>query len=191
MWIAEKSNYDGYSMYGYESGITYVVAYCAEDINGVVGPVKFVQATTTVPNPGPNPMLSMDVVEYDDDNGQIIVKFTANEDTKMIKYFGVSSGDSELFSSCALNDLVNGTRRDYDAYMALWENQLVQLGLSTAAESVTFTVAAQKNSDRPVLVAAVAIGEENGEDVYSPVVSKIYHKGEFKDLSDYRTPSGE
>lgn len=191
MWIAEKSNYDGYSMYGYDSGITYVVAYCAEDINGVVGPVKFAQATTTVPVPGPNPTLAMDVVEYDDDNGQIIVKFTANADTKMIKYFGVSSDDSGLFSSCALNDLVNGTRRDYDAYISLWETQLIQLGLSTAAESVTFTVAAEKNSDRPVLVAAVAIGEDNGEDVYSPVVSKIYHKGEFKDLSDYRTPPTE
>lgn len=191
MWIAEKACYDGYSMYGYESGITYVVAYCAEDVNGVVGPVKFAQATTTVPNPGPNPTLSMDVVEYDEDNGQIIVKFTANEDAKMIKYFGVSSGDTDLFSSCALNDLVNGTRRDYDAYMALWESRLVELGLSTAAESVTFTVAAEKNSDRPVLVAAVAIGEDEGEDVYSPVVSKIYHKGEFKDLSDYRTPPGE
>lgn len=189
IWVAEKSGYDGYSMFGYDSGITYVIAYCAEDINGVVGPVKFAQATTTAPNPGPNPTISMEVVEYDDDNGQIIAKFTANEDTKMIKYFGVSSDGGELFSSCALNDLVNGTRRDYDTYMSLWESQLIQLGLSTSAESVTFTVAAEKNSDKPVLVAAVAIGEDNGEDVYSPVVAKIYHKGEFKDLSDYRTPS--
>lgn len=188
MWAAEQSGYDGYSMYGYESGITYVVAYCAEDINGVVGPVKFVQATTTKPNPGPNPAIALENLEYDDDEGAITGRFVANSDTKMIKYFGVTSSDASLFSSCALNDLVNGKRRDYAAYMTLWESQLIQLGLNTSAESVAISIDCDKNSTTPVLVAAVAIGEDNGVDCYSPVVAKIYHKGEFKDLADYRTP---
>lgn len=188
MWAAEKSGYDGYSMYGYESGITYVVAYCAEDINGVVGPVKFVQATTTKPNPGPNPTIKLEDLKYDDETGEITCRFVANEDTKMIKYIGVTSSDATLYSSCALNDLVNGKRRDYDAYMRLWEGQLIQLGLSTTAESVPVSVAADKNSNSPVLVAAVAIGEKDGVDCYSPIAAKIYHKGEFKDLADYRTP---
>jgi hypothetical protein len=38
------------------------------------------------------------------------------------------------------------------------------------------------------LIAAVAIGEEDGVDVYSPVAAKIWHKGEFKDLADFRNP---
>ena len=188
MWEAEKSNYDGYSMYGYDSGITYVIAYCAEDINGVVGPVKFVSATTTEPNPGPNPTVAIEDLEYDAATGVISGRFVANEDTKLIKYFSVASSDSNLYSSCALNDLVNATRRDYDTYLALWENQLIQLGLTTNAESVAFTETADKNSSAPILIAAVAIGEEDGEDVYSPVAAKIWHKGEFKDLADYRTP---
>lgn len=187
MWEAERSNYDGYSMYGYDSGITYVIAYCAEDINGVVGPVKFAEVTTTAPNPGPNPTIEIESIEYSEEDGQINVRFKANEDTKMIKYFGVSSSDAELFSSCALNDLVNSSRRDYNAYMLLWESQLIKLGLNSSAETLSFSVDVEKGSNQPVLVAALAIGEEDGEDVYSPIAARIFHKGEFKNLEDYRT----
>ena len=189
MWEAEKSGYDGYSMYGYESGITYVVAYCAEDVNGVVGPVKFAQATTTEANPGPNPTIEIEMIEYDDANSQVLARLKANEDTKMIKYFGVNSSDPSLYSSCALNDLVNSTKRTYEEYLILWESQLIQLGLDSNAESVTSAISTEKNSDKPVLIAAVAIGEDDGEDVYSPVACKIYHKGQFKDLADFRTPT--
>ena len=188
MWETEKSNFESLHMYGYESGVDYVIAYCAEDINGVVGPVKFAYVSTTAPNPGPNPSVAIEDLNYDDENG-ISGRFVANEDTKMIKYFSVTSSDATLFSACALNDLVNTSRRDYNAYMALWESQLMQLGLSTSAESVSFSVNVAEQSEVPVLVAAVAIGEDNGEDVYSAIACKIYHKGEFKDLSDYRTPS--
>lgn len=192
IWTTEKSGYDGYAMYGYESGVTYVIAYCAEDFNGVVGPVKFVEVTTTETNPGPNPAVEIDGIEYSDDEGAINGRFKSNEDAKMIKYLGVTSADASLFSSCALNDLVNGKRRDYDAYMTLWKTQLIELGLSSNAESVSFSVNCEKNSDSPVLVAAVSIGEtEEGLDCYSDIVCKIYYKGEFKDLSDFRTPPTE
>ena len=191
MWEAEKSNHESLEMYGYDSGVTFVIAYCAEDINGVVGPVKFAQVTTTAPNPGPNPTITIEGLEYDDKTGEINGRFVANEDAKMIKYFSVTSADASLYSACALNDLVNTSRRDYSAYQTLWESQLIQLGLSTNAESVAFTEMADINSTAPILIAAVAIGEDNGEDVYSPVVSKIWHKGEFKELSDFRTPPTE
>ena len=158
-------------------------------INGVVGPVKFVQATTTEAHPGPNPTIEIEMIEYDDANGQVLAKLKANDDTKMIKYFGVNSSDPSLYSACALNDLVNSSKRTYEDYLTLWESQLIQLGLDSNAESVTAGISTDKNSDKPVLIAAVAIGEENGEDVYSQVACKIYHKGEFKDLSDYRTPT--
>lgn len=191
MWEAEKSNYDGYSMFGYDSGITYVIAYCAEDINGVVGPVKFAEVTTTAPNPGPNPTVTIQDLEYDDESGVISGRFVANEDAKMIKYFSVTSADASLYSACALNDLVNTSRRDYNTYLTLWESQLMQLGLSTTAESVVFTESVDKNSTAPVLIAAMAIGEEDGVDVYSPVAAKLWHKGELKDLADFRTPPTE
>lgn len=191
MWEAEKSNYDGYAMFGYDSGITYVIAYCAEDINGVVGPVKFAEVTTTAPDPGPDPVVNIEELSYDAQTGEISGRFVTNEDAKMIKYFSVTSSDASLYSACALNDLVNTERRDYDTYMTLWESQLMQLGLSTTAESVSFSLTVDKNSTAPVLVAAMAIGEDEGVDVYSPIAAKIWHKGELKDLSDFRTPPTE
>lgn len=191
LWQAEPSNHDGLEMFGYESGVTYVVAYCAEDVNGVVGPVKFAQITTTTAVPGPNPTIAISELEYDKEAGEVSGRFVANEDTKLIKYFCVTSSDASLYSSCALNDLVNSSRRDYNTYVSLWENQLMQLGLSSSAESVAFGVDVDPSSTAPVLIAAIAIGESDGEDVYSDLAMKIWHKGELKDLSDYRTPPVE
>lgn len=191
-WETEASGYDGYTMYGYESGIKYVVAYCIEDLNGVVGPVKFAEVTTKETNPGPNPTIELESFSYDDETGEVRGKFMTNEDSKMIKYFGVTSSDGSLFSSCALNDLVNSQRRDYAAYVNLWTTQLIELGLSSNAETVSVGVHCSKTSDSPVLIAAVAIGEtEEGLDCYSDIACKIYHKGEFKDLADFRTPPTE
>ena len=196
IWIPEKSGYDGYSMYGYDSGVTYVIAYCAEDLDGNVGPVKFAEVATTEAVPGPNPTVEIESISYDETNSLVSGRFKTNADSKVIKYFGVGAGDA-LYSSCALNDLVNNPgRRTYEDFLNLWESQLIQLGLSSNAESVAFGVNCEKNSDTPVLVAAIAIGEAkdaNGaaEDVYSPIACKIYYKGEFKDLSDFRTPSAK
>ena len=179
-WTPEKSGYDGYSMFGYDSGVTYVIAYCAEDLDGRVGPVKFAEVATTEAVPGPNPKVEIESIRYDEENKIVTGKFKTNQDSKVIKYFGVGAGDA-LYASCALNDLVNNPgRRTYEDFMNLWESQLVQLGLSSNAESVTFGVNRDKVSDTPVLVAAVAIGEKkdaNGaaEDVYSEVACKIYY----------------
>lgn len=188
MWEAEPSDRDSYSMFGYESGVTYVYAVCAEDINGVAGPVKFVEVTTTAPNPGPNPTVDIQSLSFDSKSNQISGRFVVNEDAKLLKYFSVTSADASLYSACALHDLVNSSRRDYDTYMTLWESQLIQLGLSSNAEAVPFSASASPASSTPVLVAAVAIGEEDGVDVYSPVAAKIWYNGEFKELSDFRSP---
>ena len=191
MWEAERSGHDELEMYGYESGITYVFAYCAEDINGVVGPVKFVHVTTTEPTPGPNPQVSIEDLTYDENSGFIQGVIKANEDAKSFKYFAVTASTADLYSNCALSDLVNTQRRDYATYVASWERNLMEYGLQSYAESVTISSDADKDSSTPVLIAAIAVGEENGEDVYSPLACKIFYKGEFKDLSDFRTPPTE
>lgn len=191
MWEAEKSGHDELHMYGYDSGVHYVFAYCAEDINGVVGPVKYVHVTTTEPDPGPDPVVEIKDLAYDDATGEIVGKIIANEDAKAFKYFVVSAESPDLYSNCALSDLVNSSRRDYATYVASWEKNLMEYGLNSYSESVTVSSVVEKNSSVPVLVAAIAIGEENGEDVYSPLASKIYYNGEFHDLSDFRTPPTE
>lgn len=191
MWEAERSGHDELAMYGYESGVTYVFAYCAEDINGVVGPVRFVHVTTTEPNPGPDPQIMLEDLRYDDESGAIVGRIKANEDAKAFKYFAVTSATADLYANCALDDLVNTGRRDYATYVASWERNLMEYGLQSYSESVTISAATEKNSSVPVLIAAIAVGEDNGEDVYSPLACKIYYNGEFWNLSDFRTPPTE
>jgi hypothetical protein len=187
MWNAEPSGTDGLAMYGYESGVEYVIAYCAEDVNGVVGPVKFVSVKTTEPNPGPNPLVEIQDLTYDVATGEISARIVANEDSKSISYFIVGSNDGTIYSDCALAYLATAKRNTYDDYLKIWKAQLIQNGLTTSAEAATVSSYADQNSENPVLIAAVSIGEENQEDVYSPVAAKIFYKGEFKDLSDFRT----
>jgi hypothetical protein len=147
--------------------------------------------TTTEPDPGPDPVVEIKDIAYDDATGEIVGKIIANEDAKAFKYFVVSAESPDLYSNCALSDLVNSSRRDYATYVASWEKNLMEYGLNSYSESVTVSSVVEKNSSVPVLVAAIAIGEENGEDVYSPIACKIYYKGEFKDLADFRIPATE
>ena len=46
LWPAEAVGYESCTMFYLTPDTTYVWAYCAEDINGVVGPVKFVSVKT-------------------------------------------------------------------------------------------------------------------------------------------------
>lgn len=187
LWNAEPSGKDGLAMYGYESGIEYVIAYCAEDVNGVAGPVKFVSVTTTAPNPGPNPAVAIEGLSYNATTGEISARVVANEDSKSINYFIVGPNDGTIYSDCAMAYLATTKRNTYDAYLSIWKAQLIQNGLTTSAEAATVSSYVDASSENPVLIAAVAIGEENLEDVYSPVAAKIFYKGEFKDLSFFRT----
>ena len=189
LWTAERSGHDSLADYGYESGTEYVIAYCAEDINGVFGPVQFASFTTTKPNPGPNPTIQFEGLTYDPAQGVISGKVVANADAKTIRYFIIDSNSGDIYGSCWLPYLtIAGGRYTYENYLSQWKLLLIESGLSTAAESATVMQRVDANSEDPVLIAAVSIGEKDGSDVYSPVISKIFYKGELKDLSDFRTP---
>lgn len=192
LWQAEPSGYDSLADFGYESGTEYIIAYCAEDINGVVGPVHFESFTTTKPNPGPNPIVAFQDLTYDSSQSRIIGKVVANADAKMICYFTISANSGDIYNLCGLPYLTipNG-RYTYQAYLDMWKLNLIESGLSTTAEEATIIEGVDPASDNPILIAAVAIGEKDMEDVYSPVIAKIFYKGEFKDLSDFRTPPTE
>ena len=189
LWLSEPSGFDTLADFGYEAGTEYVVAYCAEDVNGVVGPVHFASFTTTKPNPGPNPTVTIEDYAYDSVTGTISARVKANDDAKSISYFIIGPNDGTVYNECGLPYLAATQRNTYEAYMTMWKSQLIQNGLSTSAESAVVTSYAEATSENPVLIAAVAIGEKNQEDVYSAVAAKIFYKGEFKDLSDFRTPA--
>lgn len=189
LWQAEPSGFDTQADFGYESGTEYVIAYCAEDVNGVLGPVHFASFTTTKPNPGKNPVVTFESLTYDEATGAVTAVFEANEDSKSISCFIIGSGDGSVYNDCGMPYLATSSRNTYEAYMSMWKAQLIQNGLSTTAETATVSSVVDASSENPVLIAAVAIGEDNGEDVYSEVAAKIFYKGEFKDLSDFRTPA--
>ena len=189
LWTAERMGYDSLADYGYESGTEYVIAYCAEDINGVLGPVQFASFTTTKPNPGPNPTIQFDGLAYDPSQNVVSGRVVANADAKTIRYFVIDPNSGDIYGSCWLPYLtIEGGRYTYENYLSQWKLLLVESGLSTAAESATISQRVDPNSEDPILFAAVAIGEKDGADVYSSVISKIFYKGELKDLSDFRTP---
>lgn len=192
LWEAEPGGFESLADFGYESGTEYIIAYCAEDVNGVMGPVNFVSFTTTEPNPGPNPRVSFEDFVYDPASGALIGTIVANEDSKMLRYFVVDSNSGDIYNSCGLPYLTmpNG-RYTYDNYMSMWKLHLIESGLSTSSEKASIMEYVDPTSDNPVLIAALSIGEDNQEDVYSPVESMIFYKGELYSLSAFRTPPTE
>ena len=190
LWTAEPSGYDSLADFDYESGVEYVIAYCAEDVNGVVGPVKFASFTTTKPVPGPNPVVQFEGMAYDPATGIVSGTVVANNDSKTLRYFIIDSNSGDIYGACGLPYLTTvGGRYTYEAYLNLWKLHLMESGLSSAAEYATISQRVDPSSENPVLFAALSVGEDNGEDVYSPVIAKIFYKGELRDLSEFRTPA--
>ena len=101
---------DNSTSFGYESGLEYVIAYCAEDLNGVVGPVKFTKVTTTVVKPGPNPTMEIKAT-VSPDGKTISCEFISNEDSKQLKYYGSSEGS---YQNLGLHKLLNDLREEYE-----------------------------------------------------------------------------
>lgn len=185
-WWALPSGVDYLAYYGFTSGQEYVVACCAEDINGVVGPVKLVKVTTKEIKPGANPKVSIKP-SLSEDGSTITCVFEANEDTKMMKYFAADKTD-QYFYTLSLDELFKqNSYLNYNDYIKSWTEWTILQGLQS--QNLTSTGTYKVPTDKsPVLVCAIAIGEKDGEDCYSDLAHVIYYDGAFHDLSEYRTP---
>lgn len=185
-WWALPSGVDYLAYYGFTSGQEYVVACCAEDINGVVGPVKLVHVTTKEIKPGANPKVSIKP-SLSEDGSTITCVFEANEDTKMMKYFAADKTD-QYFYTLSLDELFKqNSYLNYNDYIKSWTEWTILQGLQS--QNLTSTGTYKVPTDKsPVLVCAIAIGEKDGEDCYSDLAHVIYYDGAFHDLSEYRTP---
>ena len=184
--VALPSGVDYLAYYGFTSGQEYVVACCAEDINGVVGPVKLVHVTTKEIKPGANPKVSIKP-SLSEDGSTITCVFEANEDTKMMKYFAADKTD-QYFYTLSLDELFKqNSYLNYNDYIKSWTEWTILQGLQS--QNLTSTGTYKVPTDKsPVLVCAIAIGEKDGEDCYSDLAHVIYYDGAFHDLSEYRTP---
>lgn len=186
VWWPLPEGREEFSYFGYTPGIEYVVAYCAEDINGVVGPVKFAKVTTRSINPGPNPSMKVEA-SISADGSTLNYKFISNEDSKMMKYFTSSEGS---YRELGLHKLLpeNDKRGEYEYadFMRVWKTYAIEYGLLSTNTQVTGSVEVDPESDDFLLISAVSIGEKDGEDCYSELGVIIYYKGEIHQLSEYR-----
>ncbi|MGN0190241.1 MAG: hypothetical protein ACI39U_01165 [Candidatus Cryptobacteroides sp.] len=187
VWWALPDGVDRLGYFGYTSGTEYVVAYCVEDINGVVGPVGFATVDTKEVKPGANPTMEIEAT-ISDDGKTLDCRFISNEDSKLIKHYASTVGGS--YNDLGLHKLLDDPRGEYEYsdFLRIWRNYAIEYGLLSYDVQAIDNYELDPDSDYFLLVGAIAIGEDNGEDCYSPFVYKLYYKGEFHDLSEYRTP---
>lgn len=166
---------------GFQANTTYEFAYLAEDWNGVLSHVKFCTGVTPTIIGGPNPTISATAErQYD---GTYEIAYTANEDTREIRYMSVSINDPDA-GKLALSQL-----RDKDPnyshadYVEAWEEYVMANGLFDTNISVTQKLI----PDGAISVAmGMAIGgKDAGSPVYSELVALIFTDGKVQTLEEY------
>lgn len=186
-WDVEPSGYDALSMFGYEPDVEYVVAYCVEDMNGVVSNVRLEKVTTTAIKPGANPQAQISAALED---GEWTFTFTANEDTGTLYYMTSSFGDEnyEKLGLYALPEDRYGDGFDtYASFYDIWEENMLNLGLTTKSLQ-TYASEKARTDDTVILALCQPVGEDaDGRPVYGDVQHVLIVNGQVKHLSDYRT----
>ena len=184
-WDAEPSGSDGLSMFGYEPGIEYVVAYCVEDINGVVSNVRFEKVTTMAVAAGENPQASISAKLTD---GEWMFTFSANEDTGTLLYMTSTYGDANYDLLC-LPYILKDTYDDYPTYNSIfdvWDEKIMDLGLTTKSLT-TYSTEPARADDKLILALCLPVGKDkNGKDVYGQLQHLLIVDGQVKHLEDYR-----
>ncbi len=172
--------------FGYEPGTEYIVAYCAEDFNGVISDVRFATVTTQAAVPGPDPKaeISADLVD-----GEWLFTFSANDDTGTMLYMTSSYGDAN-YDLLGLSYILNDPYEDYPTYASLhdvWDEKIMNLGLST--KSLTTYATEQTRTDKSVILAlCLPVGADaEGKPVYGDLKHLLIVDGQIKKLEDYRT----
>ena len=184
-WDAEPSGKDGLAMFGYEPGIEYVVAYCVEDMNGVISNVRFEKVTTMAVSAGANPQASISAKLTD---GEWMFTFSANEDTGTLLYMTSTYGDAN-YDILALPYLVKDVYDDYPTYNSVfdvWDEKIMDLGLTTKSLT-TYSTESARTDDKLILALCLPVGQDaEGKPVYGQLQHLIIANGQVKHLEDYR-----
>ena len=185
-WHVEESGHDELSMFGYNPDVEYIVAYCVEDMNGVVSKVRFEKVRTTPVNAGPNPQAQISAVLKD---GEWTFTFTSNEDTGKLYYMTSSFGDDnfEALGLQALPDDVYNEYKTYASFHDKWEEILSQVGFTTSSLK-TYATEKTKTDGSVILAMCRPIGANaDGQEVRGELQHVLIVDGQVKNLSDYRT----
>ena len=171
--------------FGYEPGTEYVVAYCIEDMNGVIGEVRFVTISTAAIAAGDNPQAEISAALKD---GRWTFTFNANEDTGTMLYMTSSYGDDN-YDILGLPFILNDPYDDYTTYDSifnLWDDKIMDLGLSTKSLT-TYSTEEARSDDTIILALCLPIGQDaNGKAVYGQLQHLLIVNGQLKHLDDYR-----
>ena len=185
-WHVEESGRDAMSMFGYEPDTEYVVAYCVEDMNGVVSNVRLEKVRTTPINAGANPSAAVSAELKD---GEWRFTFTANEDTGTLYYMTSSFGD-ENYEKLGLYALPVDAYKEfpeYNDFHDIWEENMLNLGLTTKSLQ-TYATEKARTDDTVILALCQPVGADaDGRPVYGEVQHVLIVDGQVKYLSDYRT----
>jgi hypothetical protein len=185
-WDAEPSGHDGLAMFGYEPGVEYVVAYCVEDMNGVISNVRFQKVTTAAVAAGDNPQASIDAKLSD---GEWTFTFSANEDTGTLLYMTSTYGDAnyDLLALPYIIKDVYGDYPTYDSIFDIWDEKIMDLGLTTKSLT-TYSSESAREDDKLILALCLPVGEDaSGKPVYGPLQHVLIVNGQVKHLEDYRS----
>ena len=184
-WDAEDSGMDGLSMFGYEPGIEYVVAYCVEDMNGVISNVRFEKVTTLAVSAGDNPQATIDAKLAD---GEWTFTFSANEDTGTLLYMTSTYGDANYDLLC-LPFILKDPYDDYPTYNSIfdvWDEKIMDLGLTTKSLT-TYANETAREDDKLILALCLPVGaDKDGKPVYGQLQHVLIVNGQVKHLEDYR-----
>ena len=185
-WHVEESGHDELSMFGYNPDVEYVVAYCVEDINGVISKVRFEKVRTTPVNAGPNPQAQISAALKD---GEWTFTFTSNEDTGKLYYMTSSFGDDN-FKALGLQALPDDVYNEYKTYASFhdkWEEILSQVGFNTSSLK-TYATEKAKTDGTVILAMCRPIGANaDGQEVRGELQHVLIVDGQVKHLSDYRS----
>jgi len=182
---SDTANKKGLSMFGYEPGVEFTVAYCVEDINGVVSQVRFEKCRTQDVNPGSNPSATVSARLQD---GEWMFTFSANEDTGTLYYMTSSYGDAN-YDNLALPFILSDPYGDYPTYSSIfeeWDGKMLDLGLTTQSLT-TYSSEKAREDDTVILALCLPVGEDSdGRPVYGDLQHLLIVDGQVKKLEDYR-----
>lgn len=174
-WWRMPSGEESFAYTGFDPRSTFKYAYVAEDLDGVVSEVKFVEYTTGGMLPGPDPIVEL-VPKYNKENRTWSVKFNSIQDVATFKYLVQCDDENTLYLSF-LPTVPGGSSemRAFEFYnhwfTKVGDPSYGGLNASTGYLGSPY-VTNVENAGKDHLAGCVAFGEDEDG---NPVTSKLFY----------------
>lgn len=174
-WWAEPRGKDGATVAGLDPGTKYIIAYASEDWNGVVGEVKFAEASTQAIVGGDNPAATITAAVGED--GNLVFTFTANNDTEQM-YYMVGGQDMDN-DALGIKYLGNENYYTAEEMLVKWRTYCSAQGLPTYNLTTTLS---QPDYNQTLIALCVPYGANS---VRGELAYLIWDGTAVKTLADY------